>query len=320
MSGRQNDIFDDIRRGFAAVAAQATHVKLREDKIAAYAASLPSAPPVNVLDADHHYRGGDEDTAAYILALDAINFGSGYKPALRNEGWSFIDGSIYFTVSTRLRDHFVKAGPMTAAQMRGLDKTKVKEILQLPQGSAADEFAGLCAGALRELGAMIETRADGSFMKFVEQAGGSASVLVSSLAQLENFRDVHSYKGLSVAFYKRAQIAAADLHLAFPGRNLFSDIARLTMFADNAVPHVLRTDGLLEYTPELAAKIEAGEDVPAGSDEEIEMRACAGQAVELLARAKNLRPMDVDHILWHRSAEDGRYRVRPPHRTRTVYY
>ena len=46
-------------------------------------------------------------------------------------------------------------------------------------------------------------------------------------------------------FYKRAQIVAADLALAGVAR--FRDLDRLTIFADNLVPHVLRCDGVLVY-------------------------------------------------------------------------
>ncbi len=38
-------------------------------------------------------------------------------------------------------------------------------------------------------------------------------------------------------FYKRAQIVASDLALAGVAR--FADLDRLTIFADNLVPHVL---------------------------------------------------------------------------------
>ena len=51
-------------------------------------------------------------------------------------------------------------------------------------------------------------------------------------------------------FYKRAQITANDLQLA--GVADFADIDRLTIFADNLVPHVLRVDGVLRYSDELA--------------------------------------------------------------------
>ena len=51
-------------------------------------------------------------------------------------------------------------------------------------------------------------------------------------------------------FYKRAQIVPNDLTLA--GVAEFDDLDRLTIFADNLVPHVLRVDGVLRYDAELA--------------------------------------------------------------------
>jgi hypothetical protein len=133
---------------------------------------------------------------------------------------------------------------------------------------------------------------------------------------------VQTYKGRVVPVLKRAQIAVADLHLAFSrqGRVLFPDIADLTMFADNAVPHVLRTDGVLVYSDELAEKIKAGVLIPIGSAEETEIRACAGWAVERIARIKGLTAVNIDHILWHRSAENPDYRNSPTHLTLTHFY
>jgi hypothetical protein len=231
------------------------------------------------------------------------------------EGWSLIDGSIYFTVSTRLKNEFERAAPWSAARMAALTDEDCRRVLELPRGRYSDEFAGLCRTALNELGAAV----DGRFMDYVP---GTAAGLTEKLASLPHFKDVHEYKGLSVPILKRAQIAAADLHLAFGkmGRDLFPDAGRVTMFADNAVPHVLRTDGILEYTPALAARIAAGEYLASGSAEEVEIRACAGQAVELIAARKGLRALNIDHILWHRSAENADYRKSPTHRTLTPFY
>ncbi len=85
-----------------------------------------------------------------------------------------------------------------------------------------------------------------------------------------------------VPLYKRAQLLTADLAIAFDGQGpgSFHDLDRLTIFADNLVPHVLRVDGLLAYDDELLARIERGELIPAGSPEEIEIRAVAVHAVE----------------------------------------
>ena len=78
------------------------------------------------------------------------------------------------------------------------------------------------------------------------------------------------YEELQVPFFKRAQITAADLALAFdghgPGR--FNDLHHFTMFADNLVPHVLRIDNVLRYDGTLASRIDQSELIPARSPEE----------------------------------------------------
>jgi hypothetical protein len=122
-----------------------------------------------------------------------------------------------------------------------------------------------------------------------------------------------------VPFYKRAQLTAADLSTA--GVAHFQDLDRLTIFADNLVPHVLRLDGVLAYDPALVARIGRQELVPAGSAEELEIRACALQAVELLVGhlAKQVTPMQLDYLLWNRG-QGARYKAVPRHRTRSVFY
>jgi hypothetical protein len=121
-----------------------------------------------------------------------------------------------------------------------------------------------------------------------------------------------------VPFFKRAQIAAADLALAgiAPAR----DLGALTLFADNLVPHVLRLDGVLEVDPALTARIDAGELLEHGSPEEVELRACALDAVErLVATHGSTTAAAVDNTLWHRGG-GPRYKAVPRHRARTTAY
>ncbi|CAI7901647.1 unnamed protein product, partial [Closterium sp. NIES-53] len=74
------------------------------------------------------------------------------------------------------------------------------------------------------------------------------------------------YRGRQVALFKRAQIFVADLWGAFSGRGLghFSDIHRLTMFADYVVPAVLRSRGVLTYAPSLAAAVDGKQEILPG--------------------------------------------------------
>ena len=101
---------------------------------------------------------------------------------------------------------------------------------------------------------------------------GSAERLAELLARGMRFFDDRG-------FYKRAQIVPSDLALA--GLAEFGDLDRLTIFADNLVPHVLRVDGVLRYDAALAARIDAGELLPQGQAER-EIRACALHACELI--------------------------------------
>jgi hypothetical protein len=117
-------------------------------------------------------------------------------------------------------------------------------------------------------------------------------------------------------FYKRAQILASDLALA--GVAEFSDLDRLTIFADNLVPHVLRCDGVLVYDDELAARIDRGERLALGGAER-EIRACALHACELISQHTGVPARKIDTWLWTRG-QALEYKSRPRHRCRTVFY
>jgi hypothetical protein len=118
-------------------------------------------------------------------------------------------------------------------------------------------------------------------------------------------------------FHKRAQITANDLALA--GVATFADLDDLTVFADNFLPHVLRLDGVLVLDADLAARIDAGVLLAPGCPEEVELRACAVHACELLAARFGVAPRVLDNWLWNRGLEPA-YARRPAHLCRTVFY
>ncbi|MGH2875040.1 MAG: queuosine salvage family protein, partial [Solirubrobacteraceae bacterium] len=181
------------------------------------------------------------------------------------------------------------------------------------------ELMGLFAAALRDLGAHVCDHADGDFAGLVNQAGRSAVALASVLAGWECFADVSPYDGFEVPFFKRAQLCAADLHGA--GLASFDDLDRLTAFADNLVPHVLALDGVLVLSDDLASRIATGELLVHDAPEEVELRACALHAIELIADAcdRRLAPAQIDAVLWTRG-QGPRYKSHPRPRARTTAY
>jgi hypothetical protein len=176
----------------------------------------------------------------------------------------------------------------------------------------------LFARSLNDLGHRVATEYGGKFAAVVDDAESSAVAFVDTLRRWDCFADTSRYDGLEVPFLKRAQIAAADLARA--GVAAFHDLDRLTMFADNLVPHVLHLDGLLTYDDKLLDRIERGELIDHGAREEIEIRACALHAVELLAEQRaGALAADIDAVLWHRG-QDARYKASPRHRSRCTAY
>jgi hypothetical protein len=291
---------DNVRAACAEIAANARSVRIDLDALAA----LDPGPPPE-LDAERHYLEGEPaDVAAYILALDAINFGSGWFPTLRKRRGA--DGAAvsgYFTVAWGLADRWRALGPWSNAELRTLHTEEVADVL----GQRRDhELMALFAQALRQLGTFLGDR---GALDLIAAAGGSAVRLAEMLASgMPMFAD-HG-------FYKRAQIAGSDLALA--GVAPFGDIDRLTIFADNLVPHVLRVDGVLIYDERLAAHIDAGRLLRAGPQER-EIRACAVHACALLARRTGMTERDIDNALWTRGG-GPEYKAVPRHRCRTIYY
>ncbi len=294
---------DEIRAAAAEVAARARHVRIVDEAIEPYAAELPAeSPPAPDLEG-----AGLEERAAFSLTLNAINFGSGWFPTLRKQAGM----SGFRTVEAGLVAH----GPFTAGQLATMTPETIARTVGQDPGH---ELMGHFAVHLRELGERVRDEHDGAFLALARAGNGSARTLAELLGSWPTWRDVSPYDGTEVPFFKRAQIAAADLALA--GIAPAEDLPELTLFADNLVPHVLRIDGVLEFDPDLVARIDAEELIEHDSPEEVEIRACALHAVERLVDAHGATDATtVDYVLWNRGAA-ARYKAHPRHRARTTGY
>jgi hypothetical protein len=285
----------EVRTSCAAVAESARHVRIDLDRVG----SVEPGPEPELDPEKHYLEGSPEDVAMFTLTLDSINFGSGWFPTLRKRPGC----SGYETVASALTDRFRAAGAWSGDELRALEAAEVAATL----GQDPDhELMALYAKALNQLGDFLDGR---TALDVVAAAEGSAERLAEQVvAGMPMYDDP--------GFYKRAQIVAADLALARVAE--LHDLDRLTIFADNLVPHVLRVDGVLVYTPELAAHVDSERLLPPG-DEEREIRACAVVACEHVAAHLGVPPRTLDNWLWNRGRQ-SRYKAVPRHRTRTTAY
>jgi hypothetical protein len=283
----------------------------------------------------YHFHDGTQHTVNWLLLLDALNFcfwAEKDQPRWRID----YHGEI-------LDGYWAEAASLTRAVEEGITLWDAEYLSAMSRedlayvfrsvsatGGSAGEMIPLFEARLahvHEVGRVLLERFDGQFVHAVEKAGGSAVNLALLLAQeFSSFRDVAVYHGQEVRFFKRAQICVADLFGAFGGNRwgAFTDLDKLTIFADYKLPQVLRHYGVLEYDPRLAARVDNQELLPSGGEEEVELRAATIWSCELLrremSRATNtsITAVEVDQLLWFLGQNSSE--MRPYHRTRTVYY
>lgn len=297
VSGRPS-IPDRVRAHAADVTAHARYVSIDLDALEQMDARAALQPPER--DEVRHFHGDDRaEVAAYVLVLNAVNFGSGWFPTLQKRPHS----SGYWTVAWGLADRWREHGAWSAQDLRALTAADVAGVLGQSPGH---HLMALYAQALRDLGAWLGPR------RAVDVLDASADSAVRLAEQLAAGMPFYRDHGL----YKRAQILGADLEtfgLATP-----RDLDALTMFADNLVPHVLRWSGVLVYDDELARTIDAEESLPMHRAEH-EIRCCALHAVELLSQRSDVAPRHLDGWLWH-AGQRPEVKAHPRHRCRTVFY
>jgi Potential Queuosine, Q, salvage protein family len=277
-----------------------------------------------------HFFDGTARTVNWVLVLDALNFcfwGEPGQPRWQIE-WhgQVLDG--YNALAAALSQAVDWGYPIWDADyLASMTENTLAEILRPVTGSPRIPLFEARLANVREVGRVLLDRYDGQFASAVLLADRSAVSLVLLLArEFASFRDTATWQGMSVPFYKRAQICVADLSTAFGGRDwgTFVDLDQLTAFADYKLPQLLRRHGVVVFSAELAERVDRRLAILAGSQEEVEIRSATIWGVEwlrdeLVSQGITRPASAIDYRLWSDSqseAPDGR----PYHRTRTIYY
>ena len=177
----------------------------------------------------------------------------------------------------------------------------------LQQRNCADFYELIC----RELKPSKEEPLDA--LKFVEMMR----------ATFPAFNDVAVYQNRQVKILKKVQMLASDLRVASDAGAISWKVEnweKLSIFADNVIPCVMRHLGILEIDEKLAERIDSGKVLATG-DEEIELRMCAIEAAErICSSAEDLTHRNLDLYLWS-VGKEPQYRAKNRHSTQnTVFY
>jgi hypothetical protein len=294
---------------------------LLENNAALTISPLPFGP------APYHFFDATATTAEWLFLLNTINHC--FWPDEGSPPWT-VDYQ-----NETLSGYWALAASLTRAMEEGSPIHRATTLAKLDSETLTHIFRGggkipLLEERLRNLrqaGQVLLDRFQGNFIHLLEEAGGSATKLVALLAEeFPSYNDTADYGGKKVYFYKRAQLLVHDLRCTFSGQSwgTFIELENLTAFADYKIPQVLRHLSILHYEPKLAALIQNLVHIPAGSPEEVEIRAATVWAVELLRQKLAdqgfiVHSPQLDSWLWYLGQEDT-YRAMPYHRTRTIFY
>lgn len=303
-----------ILDGLAPVLAGARHVRIHEDKVREVASWLAyEGLPWPDFRFMPQPDASDRDLMDFAFVASAVNFAftdfrtrTVFRATHRREERSDAEAMMACLTRAYEAGEPVLDGAHLARFTRG-------EVERLFAGNVEIPLLDERLAILRDVGRVLEQRHGGRFHKFVAAGpqrlyAEGQGLLERLVAEFPSFDDTATCRGHRVAFHKRAQLLFWFLHARFRQDGLFrlEDEERMTAFADYIVPAALRVLGIFSYSPALETAIRERRIVPAGSEEEVEIRASMVWACHLLTREVNrLRPPElaviepvIDARLW----------------------
>jgi hypothetical protein len=327
-----------IRVATAQVLAETRDVRIDQravDRVARQIVEDPGDPPA--WDDTLHFRGTPDETAGWVVVLDALNYcfwPQGDDPNVRwRVTWRGVTHDGYDALAAALHRAVVDDGyPVWERDwLRHSSAETVAHLLRGDDGCPTIPLLSNRIISLRNLGESSHRR-DARPADIAIDARGSADRVVRLVTRRYGvFDDAGAWRRrdglvLTVPFLKRAQILAADLAGALAGTELAitKDLELLTAFADYKVPQVLRHLGVLRYSEPLARWVHARERIPPDHPYEVAIRAGTVQACERIVAAVRALGGEttaaaLDWRLWRlgQSLPGG---VEPYHRTLTTSY
>jgi putative queuosine salvage protein len=251
-----------------------------------------------------------EETIDFVLVTSALNFA--YTDFRTRRRWDLVVDGRAYADADGLHFAFHRAYRQGVPVLEGswlaaVTADRLRDVLR--GGSSELQLVEERVAILRALGDTLVERWDGRFHRFVATTSprlydGGTGFLESLVREFPRFDD----RVGDVRFWKLAQLAAwiIELTLRPQGGARFDDLHELTAFADYIVPAALRVMGVLCYSDELAAAIDEGRLIEAGSPWELELRAHTIYACALLCdRVNAIRPPElrviapqIDARLW----------------------
>ena len=161
-----------------------------------------------------------------------------------------------------------------------------------------------------------------SFYKLIKDLNVDSQLFEFIVSNLDYFKDVSTYDGEEILFYKRAQLLTSDiLHVREKKEQIDVDYSHLIGCADYKIPQVMRCYGMLEFSDSLADRVDNKVELEEGSKEEVEIRANTLKVIDYIYEKldRKYSRMDINDFIWL-LGQDKSKMTKPYHRTLTKHY
>ena len=254
-----------------------------------------------------------ETIITFLLYFEAIDFSFWGNPKWHIETINGVeDGSmaLMFAMLRYMREN---------KSFNNLTKEKFKKYLQ---GNIDTPLFEERYQIIKNINKVVNEKMDGNFYNAVFKLTSDEELFSFIIDNFEDFKDVRTYQGKIIYFYKLAQLLTSDiLHIREKKENIKVDYAHLVGCSDYKIPQGLRALNLVKYNKELADIVDNKIEIKENSTYEVEIRATVIYVIDEIKRLLNnkVNAIELNDYIWLMS-KNKELPKRPYHLTRTTNY
>lgn len=166
---------------------------------------------------------------------------------------------------------------------------------------------------------IVNSKMNGSFYEFTKDIVRDIDLVNILVDNFPNFKDMRTYRGKEVYFYKLASLLTSDiLHARAIKEGIEVDYSHIAGCSDYKIPQVLISLNITEYSKELSALVDSKTPILEGDPMEVEIRASVIEVERYIVNKTNICGIEINDFLWLKSKEVKT--SKPYHLTRTISY
>jgi hypothetical protein len=261
--------------------------------------------PTLTWDFPYVYSGSIEKTYNYFLIFAALSFYYWGTPKwYKSFNKAKLGGSesLFYCLTENIN----KGNDLTNPQF--ISSLNFNEFRKLLSGDDSTELPMIEERfmILKEIGQVLATKYNNSFLYLCDQSGFDVNIIVDTLVKdFKCFDDKSTFRNNEVYFYKKAQESITLVHeyLVDKGESKFLNIDQLTASSDYKLPQILISLGILKISEGLNQKL-YNLYIFRHSDEIItEIRSSTILAVDMISNKLGIQPSDISNKLWNLSQD-----------------